>query len=130
MIKIEIPTPQTLPDTRRGSRTSERREGMAVSCHLRGRPFNTLRRSISVPFNHVTLRHGKSVIVLGTNVADLSQLAPDEQRVHEQTEKIEEGLSPKSQDDGRLRQRKLVLEDYVFFAEAQRASDREYNGIM
>ena len=63
------------------------------------------------------------------SIKRLGQLAPDLQRRNEQTEKIEEALpSQTSSDVGSLRV-KPRLEDFVFFAAAQREAEREADGI-
>ncbi|KAL9109081.1 MAG: hypothetical protein Q9227_006172 [Pyrenula ochraceoflavens] len=57
-------------------------------------------------------------------MAHLTTLAPDPERLKEQTGKVEDGLAQPYQTGGLSNKRKPVFEDYVFFAEAQRALER------
>ncbi|KAK3623503.1 hypothetical protein LTR22_024353, partial [Elasticomyces elasticus] len=50
--------------------------------------------------------------------------APDPVSLDEQTAKVESAYSTAYQTSSATRQRKPVLEDYVFYAELQRASDK------
>lgn len=65
-----------------------------------------------------------------SGVKNLGQFAPDPMRIHEQTEKVEEGLQ--SNIFGNLDAVKKIpkFEDFVFFAAAQRAADREEDRVM
>ena len=65
-----------------------------------------------------------------SGVQKLGQLAPDPARIHEQTEKIEEGLQSNLFGNLDAVKQKPKFEDFVFFAAAQRAADREEDGVM
>jgi hypothetical protein len=60
----------------------------------------------------------------------LGQLAPSLHRLHEQTEKIEEVLPSHNSSELETVKRKPRIEDFVFFAAAQRIAEREEDGVM
>jgi hypothetical protein len=59
----------------------------------------------------------------------LGHLAPDVERINEQTEKIEEALPYHTYGELGALKHKPQIEDFVFFAAAQRAAEREQDGI-
>ena len=66
-------------------------------------------------------------IVLGT---DNRQLAPEPKELIEQTDKIETGLPLEDAILQSAEKRKPLLEDFIFFAAAQREADRDEDGPL
>jgi hypothetical protein len=58
------------------------------------------------------------------------QLAPEPKEPYEQTDKIETGIPSVNYKELVTDKRKPALEDFVFFAAAQRAAEREEDGSM
>jgi hypothetical protein len=64
------------------------------------------------------------------DIKTLGELAPSISRIYEQTDKIEEALPSRTNSDPGGLKHKPLIEDFVFFAAAQRAADREEDGVM
>lgn len=63
------------------------------------------------------------------DIKSSTHLAPSLDRIDEQTAKIEEALPFRVYSDHGPLKRKPQIEDFVFFAAAQRAAEREEDGV-